>query len=128
MATFRQATIAGEQMGNPVFTGPSDIYSVCTLLSLVPLIHGKQKTLNRPFLAWWYPHANGHGTQPCQAILKDGWKLVHFMKQDEAELYRLDVDEGERKNLANEQPEMTDALLETLNQWVEATRPAKAEF
>ncbi|MFT5499082.1 MAG: hypothetical protein ACI9TH_004497 [Kiritimatiellia bacterium] len=28
MATFRQATIAGEQMENPVFTGPSDIYSV----------------------------------------------------------------------------------------------------
>jgi hypothetical protein len=33
MATFRQATIAGEQMENPVFTGPFDIYSVyCILL------------------------------------------------------------------------------------------------
>jgi hypothetical protein len=28
MATFRLATIAGEQMENPVFTGPPDIYSV----------------------------------------------------------------------------------------------------
>jgi hypothetical protein len=32
MGTFRQATIAGEQMENPVFTGPSDIYSVYWIL------------------------------------------------------------------------------------------------
>ena len=54
--------------------------------SLVPLIHGKKKTLDRPFLAWWYPHANGHGTQPCQTILQDGWKLVHWMSHNETEL------------------------------------------
>ncbi|MFT7514240.1 MAG: hypothetical protein ACI9QL_003461 [Candidatus Omnitrophota bacterium] len=34
MATFRQATIAGEQMENPVFTGPSDIYSVYWISTL----------------------------------------------------------------------------------------------
>jgi arylsulfatase A len=90
--------------------------------SLVPLIHGEKKTLDRPFLAWWYPHQNGHGTQPCQAILKDGWKLVHFMEQNETELYRLDDDEGERNDLAKAQPERTRELLETLNQWVKETR------
>ncbi|MDE0739123.1 MAG: sulfatase [Planctomycetota bacterium] len=89
--------------------------------SLVPLIHGKTKTLARPFLAWWYPHANGHGTQPCQAILKDGWKLVHYMKQNETELYRLDKDEGERNDLAKKEPGKTRELLETLNQWVKET-------
>jgi hypothetical protein len=35
MATFRQATIAGEQMENPVFTGPSDIYSVYWIYCLL---------------------------------------------------------------------------------------------
>ncbi len=89
--------------------------------SLVPLIHGEKKSLDRPFLAWWYPHSNGHGTQPCQAILKDGWKLVHYMEQNETELYRLDDDEGERNNLFNAQPERTRELLETLNQWVKET-------
>ena len=89
--------------------------------SLVPLIHGKKKTLNRSFLAWWYPHANGHGTQPCQAILKDGWKLVHYMKQNETELYRLDKDEGERNDLAKKNPKKARELLETLNQWVKET-------
>jgi arylsulfatase A-like enzyme len=91
-------------------------------LSLVPLIHSKKKTLNRPFLAWWYPHSNGHGTQPCQAILKDGWKLVHYIDQNETELYRLEDDEGERNNLAKEQPKRTAELLKTLNQWVKETR------
>ena len=89
--------------------------------SLVPLIRGERKTLNRPFLAWWYPHANGHGTQPCQAILKDGWKLVHYMKQNETELYRLDKDEGERNDLAKKEPKKARELLKTLNQWMKET-------
>jgi arylsulfatase A-like enzyme len=90
--------------------------------SLVPLIHGKEKALNRSFLAWWYPHANGHGTQPCQAILKDGWKLVHWMNRNETELYHLDEDVGERNDLARKERGKTRELLETLNNWVEATR------
>ena len=88
--------------------------------SLVPLIHGNTKTLGRPFLAWWYPHA-GHGAQPCQAILKDGWKLVHWVNQNETELYRLADDVGERNNLAKKEPKKTRELLQTLNQWVKET-------
>jgi len=90
--------------------------------SLVPLIRGRKKTLNRPFLAWWYPHANGHGTQPCQAILTDGWKLVHYIKQNETELYYLDDDAGERKNLAKAQPARASQMLNTLQAWVKETR------
>ena len=89
--------------------------------SLVSLIYGKTKTLDRPFLAWWYPHANGHGTQPCQTILKDGWKLVHWMNQNETELYHLDEDEGERNDLAKKEPGKARELLGTLNQWVKET-------
>ncbi len=90
--------------------------------SLVPLFRGEKKTLGRPFLAWWYPHSNGHGTQPCQAILQDGWKLVHFMEQNETELYRLSDDEGERNDLAKAEPKKTREMLNTLNEWVEETR------
>ena len=75
----------------------------------------------RPFLAWWYPHANGHGTQPCQAILKDGWKLVHWMNQKETELYRLDDDVGEKNYLAKKEPKKAHELLQTLNKWVKDT-------
>lgn len=83
--------------------------------SLVSLIHGKTKALD-----WWYPHP-GHGAQPFHAILKDGRKLVHWMNQNEPELYRLDDDVGERKDLAKKEPKKTPELLQTLNQWVKET-------
>ena len=94
--------------------------------SLVPLIRGGKKTLDRPFLAWWFPHPNGHKRLPCQAILKDGWKLVHYIKLNETELYNLDKDVGEKNDLAKTQPERTRELLATLNQWVEETREKDA--
>ena len=94
--------------------------------SLVPLIRGAKQSLSRPFLAWWYPHSNGHGTHPSQAILKDGWKLIHFMEENETELYNLVRDEGERNNLAKVEPERTRELLATLNEWVEETRVRKS--
>ena len=63
-----------------------------------------------------------HGIQPCQAILKDGWKLIHYMEQNETELYRLSDDEGERNDLASALPEITRELFKTFNQWVKETR------
>ena len=89
--------------------------------SLVPLIYGEKKSLNRPILAWWFPHPHGHRRLPCQAILKDGWKLVHYMDEKETELYRLADDDGERNDLAEAQPKRTRELLETLNQWLKET-------
>jgi arylsulfatase A len=90
--------------------------------SLVPLIRGDKETLSRPFLAWWYPHPNVHGTHPCQAILKDDWKLVHYIEENETELYNLVNDVGERNDLAKAETERTREMLTTLNEWVEETR------
>jgi hypothetical protein len=53
--------------------------------------------------------------------LQDGWKLVHYMKQNETELYRLEADEGERNDLAKKEPKKARELLETLNKWVKET-------
>jgi arylsulfatase A-like enzyme len=90
--------------------------------SLVSLIRGDKHSLNRPFLAWWYPHPQGHGRQPCKTILKDGWKLVHYIEQNETELYNLDKDVGEKNDLVEAQPEKTRELLETLNLWIQQTQ------
>ena len=91
-------------------------------LSLVPLIRGDKKTLDRPFLAWLYPDPQGHRRQATQAILKDGWKLVHFIKLNETELFNLDEDIGERNDLSKNHPEKTREMLATLNEWAEDTR------
>ena len=90
-------------------------------LSLVPLIRGDKKTLDRPFLAWLYPDPQGHRRQATQAILKDGWKLVHFIKLNETELFNLDEDIGERNDLSKAHPEKTREMLATLDEWVKDT-------
>ncbi|MDE0822124.1 MAG: hypothetical protein OSA95_13455, partial [Opitutales bacterium] len=54
-------------------------------------------------------------------ILQDGWKLVHWMEQNETELYHLDEDKGERNDLAKKDPKKARELLETLNKWVKET-------
>ena len=90
--------------------------------SLVPLIRGTQTTLERPFLAWWYPDDSVNGDRTSLAILKEGWKLIHYLKTGITELYHLDEDQGEKNDLAKAEPERTRELLATLNQWLEETR------
>ena len=68
-----------------------------------------------------HPH-EGHGRQPCQVISQDGWNLIHYIEANETELYNLDIDQSERNNLAQAEPERTREMLETLNQWVQRTR------
>ena len=53
--------------------------------------------------------------------MKDGWKLVHYMEQNETEPYRLNKDEGERNDLEKTEPKKARELLETLNQWMKET-------
>lgn len=57
--------------------------------------------------------------------MKDGWKLIHYIEENETELYNLDKDEGERNDLAKAEPERTREMLNTLNEWVEETRQKK---
>lgn len=64
----------------------------------------------------------GHRRQATQAILKDGWKLVHFIKLNETELFNLDEDIGERNDLSKNHPEKTREMLATLNEWAEDTQ------
>jgi len=93
--------------------------------SLVPLISGETDSLQRPFLAWRKPHTR-RASLPSAAILQDGWKLVHDLgDQENAELYNLESDVGEEKNLTTEQPKRVQSMLKTLNQWVEDTQPEK---
>jgi hypothetical protein len=94
--------------------------------SLVPLIRGDKETQDRPLLAWWFPHPQGHGRQPCQAILKDDWNLVHYIEKNETELYNLINVVGERNDLAETEPERTCEMLATLNEWIEETQQGES--
>lgn len=56
-------------------------------------------------------------TRPGSVIIDGEWKLHQYFENNDIELYNLKTDLGERKNLANSNPEKASELLEKLNRW-----------
>jgi arylsulfatase A-like enzyme len=68
--------------------------------SFVPILTGKQVSLNRPFLYYhYYEFGRDHTVIPHLGIRGDRYKLIYFYTVNEWELYDLLSDPGEQKNL-----------------------------
>ena len=84
--------------------------------SFVPLLQG-EPDISRDALFWHYPHYHAGGDHPYGAIRNGNWKLIEFYHDQSLELYNLDNDIGEAKNLANKEPERAQKLLTQLKTW-----------
>ena len=92
--------------------------------SLASAIHGKpDNILKTRALYWTYPHNNGLAHKPSHAIRKGNWKLIHFDSDNTNELYKLDDDMGERKDIAPKHPQKVLVLHKELNAWIKMTTP-----
>lgn len=68
--------------------------------SLVPVITRKQTNLNRPFLYYhYYEYSKDHTVLPHLGIRGKRYKLIYFYTVNEWELYDLQTDNQEQKNL-----------------------------
>jgi arylsulfatase A len=76
---------------------------------------------DRP-LAWYYPHDHGSGHKASAAIRRSSRKLIFYFENEEAELYDLERDPGETRNLIAEQPETARSLRDELLQWIADTK------
>ena len=80
------------------------------------LLSGAKKPLGRKDLHWHFPHYR-HAPGPYSIIRRDNWKLIKFW-EGIYELYDLEKDLGETKNLAEAMPdkvrELDAALLARL--------------
>ena len=70
------------------------------------------------------PHqwgASGPGIEPFTSYRRERWKLLFFHDGPRVELYDLDSDLGETRDLAADHPEIVDRLLLELDDWMTTT-------
>ena len=85
-------------------------------ISLVPLLKGG-KALDREAIYWHYPHYGNQGGSPSGVIRSGKYKLIEFYEDDSIELYDLEDDLSETKDLSKEKPDLAAKLLGKLKAW-----------
>jgi hypothetical protein len=82
--------------------------------SITHLLRGDDKPVTRPRkeLVFHFPHYQGD--TPHSALLLDGWKIIHFYETGETHLFDLADDIAERRDLAEQKPEIAGAMKQKL--------------
>ena len=82
--------------------------------SITHLFRGEDKPVERPReeLVFHFPHYQSD--TPHSALLLDNWKIMHFYETGETHLFDLADDIAERRDLAEQKPEIADAMKQKL--------------
>jgi arylsulfatase A-like enzyme len=83
---------------------------------LTPVLRGEAPP-SPPTLSWHFPHYHGSGNTPSGAVRQGSWKLVEWFETGRAELYDLDADVGESRDLASQMPGKAAVLARDLFDW-----------
>ncbi len=87
-------------------------------IGLKPLLDNPKADIGRDTLYWHYPHYYFYPkTKPIGAIRKGSWKLLEHFEEERIELFNLEDDLGESKDLAQERPDKVKELLADLKAW-----------
>ncbi len=94
--------------------------------SLKPVLLGENKAvMKRPedFLVFHWPHyQHGRHSTPDTTILADGWKLHYWWETGQTQLFQLDQDLRELKDLTSTQAERTRNLTSRLTNYLATIR------
>ena len=94
-------------------------------ISLLPVLRQTGK-LARDTLYWHYPHYHHHGIAPAGSVREGHYKLIEWYEESilqgpdadgALQLFDLEADIGERRNLVREMPERTKRMYEKLIAW-----------
>ena len=82
-------------------------------------------TFERDAIYWHFPHYSNHGMQsPGGAIRAGPYKLLEYFENGTVQLFDLDNDPGEQRDLAAEQPAKAAELRARLHAWRESVSAA----
>jgi arylsulfatase A-like enzyme len=84
--------------------------------NLAPLLR-QRGILTRQALYWHYPHYSNQGGKPGGAVRAGDYKLIEFYEDGRLELYNLQDDIGETKDLATKMPAKVRELHGLLKAW-----------
>ena len=96
-------------------------------VSLIPLLKGNK--IRERALYWHFPaYLQSYQryneqpdplfrARPCGVIRKGKWKLIEYFEDGRTELFDLENDISESKNLAKDRPEMASTLRSSLSDW-----------
>ena len=98
-------------------------------VSLMPILRGENHELKDRALFWHFPGylqkysgMNGRWRATPASVVRQGpWKLIEQYETDTIELYHLEDDISESRNLAQAKPEIAHRLLKTLREWQQMT-------
>ena len=85
-------------------------------VSLAPVLR-QESGLNRDAMYWHYPHYHPGGAHPYGAIRDSDYRLIEFYEDGKLELYDLNHDLGETRDLSEAMPGRTAQLHEKLRAW-----------
>ncbi len=78
----------------------------------------KDKMKERP-LFWHYPHYSNQGVEPGSAVRLGKYKLIDNFERGRQELYDLEADLSETKDISASNPDKTGELYSLLKKWRE---------
>lgn len=96
-------------------------------VSLLPILQATGP-LGREAIFWHFPCYVGR-SEPSSAVRQGDWKLIENFADQTFELFDLQRDPGETRNLASSEPERARELIAALQQWQQqlaAPRPTTA--
>ncbi len=97
-------------------------------ISFVPLLKGRPYK-GHDAIYWHFPHYSNHGNQsPGGAVRVGQYKLLEYFENGTVQLFDLENDLGEQRDLSKDNPDITQKLRKMLRDWrkeVDAKMPQR---
>jgi arylsulfatase A-like enzyme/Flp pilus assembly protein TadD len=94
--------------------------------SLMKIFSDPQRERKRR-LYWHYPHNHSLGGKMASAVRDERWKLIEFIPNGRRELYDLQGDPSEVRDIASEHPDIARSLAAHLQAWRVKVLPALSD-